>query len=379
METSVQHSHEVFPHSSLDDHARQMFAKDFRKYIMYHVTPQVAKVFHQKVKPAFEKKEKHSFSDRDQVRDAMWDEGFIRAAQSLQRISQELIWDSVVPVVEKQANDLNEKAKSLIESNDGKTRLKLDEMLEVPSYLTDVDIHCMPGNYHTEHTTDDTSQGAIFERGAFLYNLGLMGPLNDGVGRLLTEKLQEIYPNLEPKRVLDMGCTSGHQTLPLCDAYPHAEIHALDVAAPVLRYGCARAIALGKDVTFHQKDARDTKFPDGSFDLIVSVIALHETSAASVPQIFEECFRLLAPGGVMAHIDIPDYNQYPDLLFQAIVDADSFHNNEPFWGGLHDIDLAKLSQDVGFEKDSILKTVAPMGSLQWMFFTAQKSSLETTK
>jgi ubiquinone/menaquinone biosynthesis C-methylase UbiE len=169
-----------------------------------------------------------------------------------------------------------------------------------------------------------------------------------------------------------MGCTSGHQTLPFCDAFPQAEVHALDVAAPMLRYAHARAELLGKAVHWHQQDATRTKFPDGHFDLVVSNIMLHETSAAAVPRVFAECFRLLAPGGVMAHIDIPDYNRYPDLLFQVTVDADHFHNNEPFWGALHDLDLAGLAKSCGFDPATVQKTIAPMGTLAWSLVVARK-------
>lgn len=370
---TAQHKHELLPETTLDEHSRQMFAKDFRKYIMYQVTPQLMKVYHQKVKPDFEQRNGREFSDRNEVRNVMWNEGFIRFAQSLQRTSQELIWDSVVPVVERQTDTLNQKVSTLIEKALTEDKLSLDSELKIPDYLTEVDIHCMPGNYHTEYAKNDASQGAIFERGAFLYNLCMMGPNNDGVGQLLASKIKEIYPDLQPKKILDIGCTSGHQTLPLCDAYPDAEVHALDVAAPVLRYGCARATLLGKeDIYWHQMDARNIRLPDQSFDLVVSVIALHETSTESVPEIFAECYRLLKPGGVMAHLDIPDYNQYPDLLFQALVDADNFHNNEPFWGALYDIDLEILAKNTGFAQDSILKTIAPMDTLQWMLFTARK-------
>ena len=59
-------------------------------------------------------------------------------------------------------------------------------------------------------------------------------------------------------------------------SYPNAEVHAIDIGAPLLRYAHARAEALGKKVHFSQQNAEHTHFPDGSFDLIVSHIFPHE-------------------------------------------------------------------------------------------------------
>ena len=51
-------------------------------------------------------------------------------------------------------------------------------------------------------------------------------------------------------RILDLGCGVGHGTLPYADAFPEAELHAIDVAQPMLRYAFGRANAMGKSVHF---------------------------------------------------------------------------------------------------------------------------------
>jgi SAM-dependent methyltransferase len=366
-----QQSHELSADFAADDISRQMFARDLRKHVMFDLFGAVKKVHDRDVKPSFEAEHGRPFRTRAEVRDAMWRQGFMRAAWSVQRVSQELIWSSVLPAVEAQSDRINERVTAR-NTKPALGSLTLDPSVKVPDYVSSVDIHVMPGNYQGEFGPGDAAQGALFDRGAFLYNLGMMGPQNDAIGTLHAATIRKPFPDLKPRRILDMGCTTGQQTLPFCGAFPEAEVHALDVAAPMLRYGHARAEALGKAVHFHQQDATRTAFPDGHFDLVVSNIMLHETSADAVPQVFAECFRLLAPGGVMAHIDIPDYNAYPDLLFQVTVDADHFHNNEPFWGALHDIDLVGLAKQCGFDPATVTKTIAPMGSLAWMLVVGRK-------
>ena len=54
------------------------------------------------------------------------------------------------------------------------------------------------------------------------------------------EPLTEV-PEFKPASILDCGCTVGHNTLPWAETFPEAQVTAIDVAAPVLRYAHARA------------------------------------------------------------------------------------------------------------------------------------------
>ena len=88
-------------------------------------------------------------------------------------------------------------------------------------------------------------------------------------------------------------------------------------------------------------------FEDGSFDLIVSHILLHETSSQAIRNIMKECHRLLKPGGMMLHQEVPQYEGMPP--YEAfILDWDTYNNNEPFWGTVHSMDLQKLAEESGF-------------------------------
>ncbi len=370
-ESVEQKEHPGLPRLAHDERARQLFAKDYRKYILLDLPRCTRRIWETEVRPALAAERGDTAIDHEAAREAMWQHGFLRVAQGLQRISQELLWNSIVPAVERQAAQINARVAAASAHSSGS--LDLDPTVRAPDYLTEVDIHCMPGNYHTEVAPGDASLGAVFDRGSFLYALGGAGELNDATGRLLVAKLREQFPWLAPRRILDLGCTVGHNTLPLCDAYPHAEVHAIDVGAPMLRYAHARASALGKTVHWHQRDVRETRFPDGHFELVTSTILFHEVDPDQIGAVFAEAWRVLAPGGVMAHIDIPNYFAYPDPLFVALVHADTFHNNEPFWGEMHRRDLVQLMVDSGFPRERCFRGVAAMGSFPWSWFGAVKS------
>ena len=137
-------------------------------------------------------------------------------------------------------------------------------------------------------------------------------------------------------RILDMGCAVGNSTLPWHRAHPEAELHAIDVAAPCLRYAHARARLYDVPVHFSQQNAERTNYDDASFDLVVSHIMLHETSKPALENILAETFRLLAPGGVMLHLDIPRGETPFD---QFMMQWETYNNNETFSAFMTTADL----------------------------------------
>jgi ubiquinone/menaquinone biosynthesis C-methylase UbiE len=236
--------------------------------------------------------------------------------------------------------------------------LRLNPQLAIPHYHTAVDIHCQPGGYHSEFELDDASAGMVYDRAVHIYAMGQMGPYNNDIGASIVLWLRENYPQFKPQRILDLGCSVGHSTIPYCDAFPDAEVHAIDVAAPMLRYAHARAEDLGKAVHFSQQNAEHTDFDDASFDLIVSHILLHETSEKAIRNITRECHRLLRTGGLMLHAETPPYKGM-DPFDAFMLDWDTRNNNEPFWARAHEIDLRQLSLQAGFDSGTQIETMIP--------------------
>jgi SAM-dependent methyltransferase len=248
-------------------------------------------------------------------------------------------------IIERQIDTLAQAAKAV----SGRLgSLALNPSLAIPSYLADLDIHRKPGGYHSEFTADDVAAGAQYDRTISLHNMGSQGPNNDDPGVSLVAEIKRRFPALKARRVLDMGCTIGNNTLPYAAAFPDAEVHGIDCSAPCLRYAHARANALNIAAHFHQMNAEATTFASGSFDLIVSRILLHETSRAALPRIFAECFRLLAPGGVMLHCDAPQFDEM-DAYQASLRDWDATCNNEPFMMTVYTLPLEQMYADAGFE------------------------------
>jgi ubiquinone/menaquinone biosynthesis C-methylase UbiE len=155
---------------------------------------------------------------------------------------------------------------------------------------------------------------------------------------------------------LDIGCTIGHNIVPLAQAFPDAQVLAIDTAAPVLRYAHARAKSLGvHNIVFQQASGEDVPTPDASFDLVTTAMFWHETSNTAMPRIMREVHRVLAPGGITLHLEQPQYEGMDP--FEAFMrDWDAYNNNEPFWTRMHEADLDALVTASGFPKGAYFET-----------------------
>lgn len=214
----------------------------------------------------------------------------------------------------------------------------------------------MPGSYHTEVVERDIAPGANYDAGIFVTTAGMLGRYSDGGGQAIVDWLAKSRPGWRPRRILDIGCTIGHNIVPLAQAFPEAEVLAIDTAAPVLRYAHARARSMGvHNISFRQASGEAVPVEDGAFDLVTTAMFWHETSNRAMPRILREVYRLLAPGGLTLHLEQPQYEGMDP--FEAFMrDWDAYNNNEPFWTRMHEADLARLIAASGFPEGAYFET-----------------------
>ena len=343
--------HAVFPVADHDQTERYNFLAHLNRHLATRVMPGVETAYRRQVEPAFVRDHGRAPKDRHEVRGSLAGNPIYQTWSALRRNSMEMRQQAGLSVVLPQLDALI--ARTRAASND---RLKLNADLPVPGYLSAVDHHCMPGSYHGERVPDDVSGAANYDSGMFVTTAGMLGRYTDGGGRGVVRHLKRRFPDFRPRRILDIGCGLGHNVLPIAVAFPEADVVAIDVAAPMLRYGSARALDLGvENVVFVQADATDlAEFDDASFDWIQSTMFLHETSVLALRRIMAEGRRLLAPGGLVIHLEQPGYEADMPPFEQAMRDWDAFNNNEPFWTKLHGIDLDACMLDAGFDADELI-------------------------
>ena len=336
-----------------DDIARFNFLANFNKFMASRVVGGNALAYENRAKPAYVARHGRAPRDRREIRAAMRPDSYYRLWSSLRRNAMEMRQQAGRSIVLRQAGVLSARARA---ANANAATLKLDATTQVPRYQSAVDNHCMPGSYYAENFPGDVSAAANYDVGMFATTTGLFGRYLDGAGTGTAAWLERQRPGWRPRRILDIGCGLGHNSVPLARAYPGAEVVAVDLAAPMLRYGHARAAGMRvPNLTFLQADVERLPFPDAHFDVIYSTMFLHETSYQALRAILREVSRLLARGGVHLHLEQPPYH-HMDEFEKFLRDWDCYHNNEPFWTTIHDTQLAQLLPQIGFAGDRVFET-----------------------
>jgi SAM-dependent methyltransferase len=347
--------------------SRLRFITDVKKHLIYKAASKNREIYAERY--AQPRDSQLSTEDqalrREEIREQMEGEPYFQAWSASMRASQDLLWTYVGDVVDSDKERMAERFKARAATALGS--VKTNDQIEIPEYLAGHDTHRMPGSYFGQEGDNDLYAGAVYDLGGAMYQLGIGNSsgalLNDSRGRTLVSHLRQYYPAFTPTRILDMGCSAGHNTIPLCIAFPEAEVHAIDIGAGMVRYAHLRAEGLGAKVHFSQQNMENTDFADDSFDLVVSQIVFHETSPEATKRIIAESVRILKPGGVLVHLEVPLRYEYFDVFDQFFRSWEQYYNAEANIVGAAVEDFGKDFQDLGIKKILIgFQPIPPAGS-----------------
>lgn len=244
---------------------------------------------------------------------------------------------------------------AVLEASDksGPGRLELDPALHIPEY-TRHEIHQQPGGY-----VGNPFAGFIYHYATNMFYRGG----ND------QDQRHEGYAAGCPtpkdgqvRRILDLGTGIGQLAVAMKERFPQAEVTGLDVAAPMLRYAHMRAIDLDRDITYTQRLAENTRYPDGHFDIVISYIMFHEVTAEASRKIIAEAHRILRPGGVFYPMDF-NLAATPSALRRYGEWKDHHWNNERWRLEHATVDFDGEMRKVGFRVDDLSDDHSIFGKL----------------
>jgi 2-polyprenyl-3-methyl-5-hydroxy-6-metoxy-1,4-benzoquinol methylase len=367
--------HPLLARVTHDELAREKFVLSFKLHIGRQVQPANRMVFEKSVAPRFARKHGRTPSTPDDIAGPMAREPLHQMWSALSVTGQELMWRAVGTSLERDLGRITVEARRLRTSNAKRGSLMLDAEVRLPAYAGVIDIHGQPGGYELDESGDDVLAGALYEAGGNLYSRGAAIGREDSKAGCLIAFLQERYPDLDPKRIVDLGCSAGAASVPYAEAYGRAEVHGIDIGGGMLRYAHARAEALGMAVHFSQQNCGEMRFEDASFDLVVSHNLFHEISGATASATFRECHRVLRPGGVMMHLDIPVQNHRLDLADRFVALWQTRNNAEPCFPPFAAMGARSGMARAGFAEDEIVVTDRRKvdGRGVWYVFGARKS------
>jgi len=121
----------------------------------------------------------------------------------------------------------------------------------------------------------------------------------DVFSRFMQKDAEQFFSRLGIKpgtRLVDVGCGAGQ--LALIAARAGAQVTGCDIAPNWIEKARARAAAEGLEIDFMEGDAESLPYPDGEFDVVVSLIA---AMFAPRPELVAaELTRVCRPGGMIA-------------------------------------------------------------------------------
>lgn len=348
---------EALARSTLEERGRQRFCSALRRFAIQDMPERLQQDFDMRVRPARAARGE-TFDNARAIDAAMAGEDSYRFYSTLRYNAQEMCFLSVQEPIERALPEMIALARDAAVRSPAGGTLRLDPALAVPRYVTALDVHLTPGCFHSEWAHDDVAQGAVVSLGARVFTASMNHRSWGGVARVIGRWVKHARPDFRPLRILDIGTSSGKNLLPYVEAFPGIEAHGVDVAAPLLRYGHALAEHEGVPIHFSQQNAESLDFPDGHFDLIVSSFFFHEIPVKATRNVLAECRRLLGPGGMMVHQELPATGLV-DAWEDYFWNWDTENNNEPFYTSFRAQDPIALCAEAGFDRGSCFAHILP--------------------
>lgn len=279
----------------------------------------------------------------------------VRFRDRVARSAQEMMYRATLGGYRRREDELLAELKEAEQSGIGSVTY---DVPSYPDYLRRADIHIQPGSYD-----DDPLAGYVYHRITDVFYLGG----ND------KSQMQQATVNAAtarfaaPERILELGGSSGQSATALKIRFPDAEVHSIDIAAPMVAYAHKRAVDMGVDVQFHQMAAEDlSAFEDGSFDLVFAFILFHELPVDVTRRVLEEVRRVLRPGGAFVVLDFASGSREldPSPARRYIGWFDSNHNGEPYALGFVSCDFEAMLGELFSEVDPRVDVGFPTPALQ---------------
>jgi 2-polyprenyl-3-methyl-5-hydroxy-6-metoxy-1,4-benzoquinol methylase len=352
--------------------ARQAFVGSFKRFVNFDVEGALAPVLE-----AESANSKAPPTDRAGAACLLEPHPLYQLWASLTYHSQNMMWDAVQDTTDRIVDAQVNAFTTLAGAATRKGSIALSDKLVVKAPIATTEIHRQPGGYWRERRRNDVEAALNYAGTVDLYRrakgMSTAGPPStDAMGRFVAGVAQRYAPDLQPRAILDMGCGTGEETLAYKRTWPDAQVCGIDCARPFIRFAHAHAEANGVAVDFAEMDAGATRFADASFDLIVSIIMFHETTRAQVHDILRENWRLLRPGGLVLHLDVPYQPHRMPLVKQVTNHWQVRHNGEPFWTGFAELDMSEELLRAGFDAEHSFARYEQSGPATYFFFGGRK-------
>lgn len=163
------------------------------------------------------------------------------------------------------------------------------------------------------------TSGTVLHRASqYDFHTRLLGLGSNGRNSRMVIELAKIQPG---DSVLDVGCGSGSLTLAAKSvAGPTGKVHGIDASPEMIEVAQKKANHSGLEVVFELGLIEELAFPDATFDVVISRLAIHHLPDELKQKGLGEILRVLKPGGHLLIADFrPPTNPVLNHLTSALV------------------------------------------------------------
>ncbi|MHA1125496.1 MAG: class I SAM-dependent methyltransferase [Candidatus Heimdallarchaeota archaeon] len=148
---------------------------------------------------------------------------------------------------------------------------------------------------------------------AHLYSLftGMLFMLTGVMEKQFRKRIYlEFLPLYDDQKILDICCANGYGTGILASTFPTCSVDALDLNSKMISFA-RRNNAQNKNIHFQVGDCTQLPYPDNTFDMITSFLALHELPTNLLSSAMREISRVLKLGGFLFVFELNIPNPIP--------------------------------------------------------------------
>lgn len=107
--------------------------------------------------------------------------------------------------------------------------------------------------------------------------------------------------------ILDLGCGTGHGMHLIAKLFPNAKITGIDFSPKMIKKSRENLLAIKNRIKLLEIDFNDYPF-DQKYDVIVSAIAIHNSTHSQKKKLFKKIFNSLNDGGLFNNADFYEHD-----------------------------------------------------------------------
>jgi len=110
------------------------------------------------------------------------------------------------------------------------------------------------------------------------------------------------FPRSKRINILELGTGTGALAVQILNCFPQANYHGIDFSEKMLELASHRLRKFGQRVVLQNLDLNKRKFTNNSYDLIISLFAIHHIE--NKKRLFRHLYSILKPRGSLIFADV---------------------------------------------------------------------------